>query len=111
MNYSENNTRDFEIKKTKTGKVRGEVPIYKLTDRRVEKVGVLEIPMLSFEGQGVMVENVLSLWIARLGELNVGHLRSRETAVAITKLQEALMWIEERKRDRIKRKVIGTMNK
>jgi hypothetical protein len=31
----------------------------------------------------------------------------RENAIAITKLQEALMWLEERKKDRVKRGVEG----
>lgn len=36
---------------------------------------------------------------------------SRETALAITKLQEALFWIEERQRDREARNVQGTYTK
>jgi len=35
----------------------------------------------------------------------------RETAVAITKLDEALMWMEKRTKDRSKREVEGTMKK
>lgn len=37
--------------------------------------------------------------------------RSRETALCITKLQEARMWLDERARDREKRGVLQTDNK
>ena len=34
--------------------------------------------------------------------------KCRENAIAITKLEEALMWLNKRTQDRIKRKVAGT---
>ena len=36
---------------------------------------------------------------------------SRESSIVITKLEEALMWLEKRQYDREKRNVIGTYNK
>ncbi len=60
---------------------------------------------------GIVSESLITVLIDHLTELNVGDLRNRETSVAITKLQEALFWIEERKRDRVKRGVAGTYKK
>lgn len=64
-----------------------------------------------FKQDGIITENLLSMLVEHLGELNVGDLRNRHTSVAITKLEEALFWIEERKRDRDKRSVLGTYKK
>jgi hypothetical protein len=61
--------------------------------------------------EGTTTENVLSMLIEHLGHLNQGKLRNRHTSVAITKLEEARMWIEERKRDREARGVISTYKK
>lgn len=61
--------------------------------------------------QGIVTEGLLSALIDHLDSINVGVMRNRETSTAITKLQEALFWIEERKRDREKRGVSGTKEK
>lgn len=61
---------------------------------------------------GTTNEEVLRALIHRLQFLNEkwmgGKFRCRENSVAITKLQEALMWLEERTKDRVKREVEGT---
>ena len=59
---------------------------------------------------GVHVTEVLDMLIERLKVFQSPRhpMSTRETAVAITKLQEARMWIEERKRDRGKRGVFQT---
>jgi len=58
--------------------------------------------------QGTTSETMISMLIEHLSIINCGDLYNMETANAITKLQEALFWIEERKRDRDKRGVSGT---
>lgn len=55
---------------------------------------------------GTTLEEMLSVCIERLKELN-GRFSSRENAVAITKMQEALMWLNERTRERNARGVEG----
>lgn len=55
---------------------------------------------------GTTNEEVLSVLIDRLQFL-FAKFPSRETAVAITKCEEALMWLEKRTRDRIARNVEG----
>ena len=52
------------------------------------------------------LEEMLKVSIERLQDLN-SRFGCRENSVAITKMQEALMWLEERTKDRIKRGVEG----
>lgn len=59
---------------------------------------------------GTTNEEVLEVLIDRLTYLSE-KLPSRETSIAITKLQEALMWLNKRTQDRIKRNVEGTHQK
>jgi len=80
-------------------------------------------PINLVRGSKVDGENILSkqdgflteqlLWIAQnyLSEVNVGDMKTRETSIAITKIQEALMWINKRHDDRVERKVLNTYNK
>jgi hypothetical protein len=56
---------------------------------------------------GTTNEEVLEVLINRLQVLSA-KLPSRETSIAITKLEEALMWLNKRTADRVKRDVEGT---
>jgi len=58
------------------------------------------------EENGTTIEEMLAVSISRLQDLN-SRFGCRENSVAITKMQEALMWLEERTKDRIKRGVEG----
>lgn len=55
---------------------------------------------------GTTLEAVLEVCVERLQELN-GRFSCRENALAITKMQEALMWLNERTRERKARGVEG----
>lgn len=56
---------------------------------------------------GTTNEEVLAVLIDRLW-FQQGKVPSRETALAITNLEMALMWLNKRTADRIKRNVINT---
>lgn len=56
---------------------------------------------------GTTLEEMLRVSIERLQDLNAKH-SCRENALAITKMQEALMWLNERTANRIERGVEGT---
>ena len=56
---------------------------------------------------GCQVEDVLSVCLYRLQYLN-SEQPCRENSIAITKIQEAILWLNERTRDREARKVEGT---
>jgi len=95
------------------------LPCYKVTEVGLEEVlGVQEIKFVKgniegeeFRQSGIITENLLAMLIGHLKFLNQGELSNRQTSIAITNLEIALMWIEERKRDRLKRGVLGTYKK
>lgn len=58
---------------------------------------------------GVTQEVLLAILIDRLKAFANGRFSSRETALALTKLQEALFWLQWRTRSRIERGVEGQM--
>ena len=59
---------------------------------------------------GVQNDEVLEVLIDRMKYLQAA-VPCRENALVITKLEEALMWLEKRTKDRVKRSVEGTGNK
>lgn len=60
---------------------------------------------------GVMNEDLLLILISRLEGFQSGAYKTREGALALTNLQQALMWLEKRTSDREKRGVEGTSQK
>ena len=57
---------------------------------------------------GMFTESVIKAAKTYLETVNVGPMATRETSMVITKLDEALMWIEKRAKDRELRGVQGT---
>lgn len=73
----------------------------------IEKVPVsLNSKELKTVNDGTTNEELLKVEIDRLRYLNI-KFPCRENAIAITKLEEALMWLEKRTRDRVERGVEG----
>lgn len=60
---------------------------------------------------GVSNEALLAIVEDRLIGFQSGPFACRENAVALTKLQEAMMWLQKRTRDRMARGVEGTNQK
>lgn len=58
---------------------------------------------------GTSIENILALLIERLQGFQTSNFRCRENALAITKIEEAIMWLEYRTKRRIRQGVEGTM--
>lgn len=58
---------------------------------------------------GITNEEVLAMMINRLRFMQDNRLPCRENAIAVTKLEEALLWLNKRTADRIERGVEGTM--
>ena len=56
---------------------------------------------------GCQVDDVLEVALNRLKELNSGDFRCKENSCAIAHIEEAMMWLEKRTRDRIQRGVEG----
>jgi hypothetical protein len=58
---------------------------------------------------GVTHEALLAILIDRLRGFAKGPFPSRETSIALTKLEEALFWLQSRTRDRLARGVEGVL--
>lgn len=57
---------------------------------------------------GVMNEDLLAIVIDRLQGFQAGQFACRENAIALTKLEEAVLWLRKRTMDRERRGVEGT---
>lgn len=57
---------------------------------------------------GISGEALLAVVIDRLRSFQEGPYRCRENALALTHLEESLMWLQKRTRDRLARNVEGT---
>lgn len=60
---------------------------------------------------GITHEAMLAILIDRLRSFQAGQYSTRANAITLTHLEEALMWLQQRTRDRIKRGVEGTHTK
>lgn len=56
---------------------------------------------------GVGIGTILQICLRFLAQCQGGPFPSRETAVAITKIEEALQWLKQRENDREQRGVLG----
>ena len=95
------------------------VPTYKITEEGLVDAGNINIdfckgskdnPAIPRQ-EGVLTETLLEVCRQYLTGVNVGEMSSRETSMAITKIDEALMWIDKRRQDRELRNVLSTYNK
>lgn len=68
-------------------------------------------PILEFGFNGVSNEALLAVVEDRLLGFQAGQFACRENALALTHLQESLMWLQKRTRDRLARGVEGTNTK
>jgi hypothetical protein len=60
---------------------------------------------------GVIDTDLLEIVRHRMQCFQAGEFASRENAVALTHIEEALLWMNKRVEDRIERNVLGTMDK
>jgi hypothetical protein len=68
-------------------------------------------PIVESGVNGISNESLLAVVEHRLQGFQSGEYACRENALALTKLQEAMMWLHKRTRDRITRGVEGTNTK
>ncbi len=60
---------------------------------------------------GITDQDLLEIVRDRFIGFQSGELRTRETALALTHIEEALLWLNKRNEDRIERNVLGTDEK
>ena len=81
-----------------------------------ESLGGIERSPIGFQNgpvkesgvNGISNEALLAIVEDRLLGFQAGEFACRENAIALTKLQEAMMWLQKRTRDRLARGVEGT---
>jgi hypothetical protein len=77
-------------------------------DEIYAKVKFQDGAIKEFGINGCHNEDLIAIVIDRLYGFQSGKFACRENAIAITKLEEALMWLNKRTTDRIRRGVEGT---
>jgi hypothetical protein len=95
------------------------VPTFKVTDNGIEDGEGIQIVFCKgnredasvLRQEGVFTETLIQVAKQYLESVNVGEMASRDTSMVITKLDEALMWINKRAEDRKLREVQGTYRK
>lgn len=65
-------------------------------------------PIQEVGANGISNEALLAVVEDRLLGFQSGQFACRENAIALTKIQEAMMWLQKRTRDRVARGVEGT---
>ena len=80
-------------------------------DNPYVKVNFQKGPIKENGVNGCHNEDLIAIVIDRLQCLNQGDFACRENSIAITKLEEALLWLNKRTQDRIARNVDGTSQK
>lgn len=107
--------KDMQYKAPHNFKVRTLIPDYDPEFGEVEPiektVGVVNFqcgPIGEVGVNGVMNEDLIAMVIARLQHFNNTDFQCRENSMAITKLEEALMWLGKRTNARLQRGVEGT---
>lgn len=75
------------------------------------QVGPLVVDGVRQLANGAFVEGVIQAALGRLEHYNTTDFRCRENSLAITKLEEALHWLQHRTADRERRGVEGTHEK
>lgn len=65
-------------------------------------------PLLEAGVNGFSGEALIAVVIDRMRGFQSGQFACRENAIALTKLEEALMWLQKRTQDRLRRGVEGT---
>lgn len=93
--FSYNAPHHFEVRDWTHGEILG-------------KVDFQEGPIKEKGVNGVNNEDLIAMVICRLEHFNNSEFKCRENAVAITKLEESLLWLRKRTMGREKRGVEGT---
>jgi hypothetical protein len=95
------------------------IPTYKVTNDGIEDGDGIQVVFCkgnkedekALRQEGVFTETLIQTAKQYLESVNIGELANREASIVITKLDEALMWINKRAEDRKLRGVQNTYRK
>src|SRR5437879_1825439 len=82
-------------------------PQQKSPRRNAYLIGFQEGPIQDVGVNGISNEALIAIVIDRMRGFQAGDYKCRENALALTKLEEAMMWLQKRTRDRMARGVEG----
>lgn len=99
-NFSYNAPHRFVVAKSQTEDGKPNEPL--------AEIHFQEGPIKEAGVNGVNNEDLIAMVICRLEHFNQSEFRCRENSMAITKLEEALLWLRKRTMGREKRNVEGT---
>jgi len=68
-------------------------------------------PLKESKPNGITHEAMLAILIDRLRGFQTGQFACRENAIVLTHLETAMLWLQKRTHDRLKRGVEGTLQK
>jgi hypothetical protein len=96
-----------------------QLPTYSITNEGLQDSEPFELKMAKgnkedenvFRQEGFFSESLIQCVITHLKSVSVGELKDDETTQAILKLNEALMWLDKRKQDRLLAGTLGTYKK
>lgn len=94
-NYKYNAPHSFEVRRVED-------------DALVCKIHFQEGPVHECGSNGVGNEDLINMVVERLECFQKSEFACRENAIAITKLEEALLWLRKRTEGRVQRGVEGT---
>lgn len=101
FNFNAPHTFDVVTDKDRLDR-KGQIPI------AIQRIHFQEGAIKEYGVNGVMNEDLIAMVICRLEHFNQSEFRCRENSMAITKLEEALLWLRKRTVGREKRGVEGT---
>lgn len=102
--------KDFKFNAPHHFKVMREtgLPDEELGGEVIQTIDFQEGPIKECGVNGINNEDLIAMVICRLEHFNQSEFRCRENSMAITKLEEALLWLRKRTMGREKRGVEGT---
>jgi len=80
-------------------------------NKSLAKINFQNGPVKESGINGISNESLLAIVIDRMQGFQSGDYRTREGALALTKLEKAMLWLHSRTRDRLERRVEGTHTK
>lgn len=96
-----------------------EIPIYQITENGIEDRPAFQLKLCKgnkdnlqdLNQSGMFTESLLTVCKMYLESVNTGDLANRDTSIAITHIEDAIMRIEKRANDRKNRGVQATYQK
>ena len=99
----------YAVDKPGPGGASHEYVVLKGISETVETVKFQKGPVKESDINGCFMEDLIVMCIDRLESFQSGDFACRENALALTKLEEALHWLDHRTKDRQNREVEGTL--